>query len=75
MSCEVIPKDLTEGACEALAGATSNDILECLWSSLGFKCSKIGISEINLCVNVLKSSALFLLADTTRIFLCGFISS
>jgi len=28
VSCDVTPKDLTEGACEALAGATSKLILE-----------------------------------------------
>ena len=30
VNCPVIPIDLTDGACEANAGATSNDTLECL---------------------------------------------
>ena len=37
VSCPVIPIDLTLGACDANAGATSKLIFECLWLSLGIK--------------------------------------
>ena len=66
--CPEIPRDLTDGACDALAGLTSKLTLDCLWSSLGFKCDKTSISLINLNVNVEKSSALFLDAETTNMF-------
>ena len=72
--CPVIPTDLTDGECAALAGATSKDTLLPLWSDLGVKCFSMSISVISLFVNVLKSSALVLLADTTRNFKSGFFN-
>ena len=66
-----MPTDLTEGACDALAKATSKETLLPLWSALGVRCFNMSISLINLLVNVLKSSALFLEADTTKNFKLG----
>jgi hypothetical protein len=71
VSCEVIPRDFTEGAWDAGAGPTSKEILENRCLSVGFRCSNIGISWINRNVNVEKSSARVLDAETTRMFLEG----
>ena len=67
----VIPTDLTLGAWAALEGATSKATLEFRWSSLALRCWRIGISLMILLVNVEKSSALCLDAETTKNFNWG----
>src|SRR6056300_1080359 len=70
-----MPTDLTEGACLALAGATSKATLDDLCSSRGIRWVNKGISWISLRVNVLKSSARTLLADTTSMLRLGLFHS
>ena len=72
-SCPEIPTDFTEGACEALAGATSKLILDCHWSDFGRRWAKMSISLMSRRVNVVKSSERLLDAETTKMFNWGFM--
>ena len=72
VNCDVIPSDLTDGACEAGAGPTSKLILEKRCPSRGLSPARIGSSLIKRNVNVEKSSERVLDADTTRMLSDGF---
>ena len=71
VSWDVMPKDLTDGACEAGASHTSKDILLKRCPSRGFNPRNTGMSWMIFKVKVEKSSERDLEAETTSMFFVG----